>query len=285
MALPLSAEAADYAWPVVRVIDGDTVVVDASADLPPELAELRVRLRNVDTPETGHRAGCDAEREAAARATTFVGELLDAAVSAVVHDPEWGKWGGRVVADVVLDDEYSLAELVVDYGHGRPYDSGKRAGWCDQAPADTAAERTDCAAIADDDERLACYDRAPRAAAVETVPPDLAGEFARYVIEPCFTTIVREGLVDAQLVAGLGEQEAVARMKSIAGPKIAALAPDLERTVAGRPRALRHKFYDAFKAICLDDFRRGVPPERWCRTAPAWECAYSLLKEFEAGRE
>ena len=55
-AAPVAGNAADYAWPVVRVIDGDTIVVDASADLPPELADLRVRLRGVDAPEKGHRA-------------------------------------------------------------------------------------------------------------------------------------------------------------------------------------------------------------------------------------
>ena len=54
LAAPLSA--ADYSWPVVRVVDGDTVKVDASADLPPELASLSVRLRGVDTPEKGRRA-------------------------------------------------------------------------------------------------------------------------------------------------------------------------------------------------------------------------------------
>ena len=47
------ARAADYAWPIVRVIDGDTVAVDASVDLPPELADHKVRLRGVDTPEKG----------------------------------------------------------------------------------------------------------------------------------------------------------------------------------------------------------------------------------------
>ena len=48
VALPFSAQAADHVWPVVRVIDGNTIVVDASADMPAEIAELRVRLRGVD---------------------------------------------------------------------------------------------------------------------------------------------------------------------------------------------------------------------------------------------
>ena len=50
-AYTLPAVAADYAWPVVRVVDGDTIQVDASADMPPELSSIRVRLRGADTPE------------------------------------------------------------------------------------------------------------------------------------------------------------------------------------------------------------------------------------------
>ena len=42
-AAPVAGNAADYAWPVLRVIDGDTLAVDASADMPPELAEVRRR--------------------------------------------------------------------------------------------------------------------------------------------------------------------------------------------------------------------------------------------------
>ena len=55
-AFAVPAHAADYVWPVVRVIDGDTIVVDASVDMPAKIAELRVRQRGVDAPETGHRA-------------------------------------------------------------------------------------------------------------------------------------------------------------------------------------------------------------------------------------
>ena len=64
------AGAADYAWPVVRVVDGDTVAVDASEDLPPELADLRVRLRGVDTPEKGGRAKCPTMNANAGQAAT-----------------------------------------------------------------------------------------------------------------------------------------------------------------------------------------------------------------------
>ena len=47
LALALCASGAaadDYEWPVARVIDGATLVVDAGADFPAELAMLTVRL-------------------------------------------------------------------------------------------------------------------------------------------------------------------------------------------------------------------------------------------------
>ena len=125
------ALAADYAWPVVRVIDGDTVAVDASADMPPELADVKVRLKGVDTPEKGGRAKCPIERNAGQAATAFTEKAVANASVVVVRDPEWGKWGGRVVADLVLDDR-SLSASLIEAGHGRAYDGKKRGSWCPQ---------------------------------------------------------------------------------------------------------------------------------------------------------
>ena len=124
------ALAADYEWPVLRVVDGDTVVVDASADLPPELARLSVRLRGVDTPEKGHRAKCESEREAGKAATAFTEAAIAEARQILVRDPKWGKYGGRVLADLILDGR-SLAEELIAARHGRVYDGGRRGSWCD----------------------------------------------------------------------------------------------------------------------------------------------------------
>ena len=116
----------DYAWSVVKVIDGDTVKVDASADMPPQLASILVRLRDVDTPETW-RPKCDSELQAGRAATAFVKHRIAEAERIVVRDPKWGKYGGRVVANLMLDDQ-TLSDLLIKAGHGRPYDGGKRAG-------------------------------------------------------------------------------------------------------------------------------------------------------------
>ena len=127
LAAPLPA--ADYSWPVVRVVDGDTVKVDAGADLPPELASLSVRLRGVDTPEKGRRAKCEAERQAGRAATAFTEAAVAGAGSILVRDPAWGKWGGRVIADLILDGR-SLSAVLLETGHGRAYGGGRRGSWC-----------------------------------------------------------------------------------------------------------------------------------------------------------
>ncbi len=126
-------QAADYSWPVVRVVDGDTVKVDASADLPPELASLSIRLRGVDTPEKGGRAKCETERQAGRAATAFTEAAVGKAKTAVVRDPKWGKWGGRVIADLVLDGK-PLSSTLIEAGHGRAYDGGRRKAWCRNEP-------------------------------------------------------------------------------------------------------------------------------------------------------
>lgn len=80
------AGAADYAWPVVWVIDGDTVAVDASADMPAELSGIRVRLRGIDTPET-RGAKCAAERAAGEAATAFTKAAPTGAGTVIVRNP------------------------------------------------------------------------------------------------------------------------------------------------------------------------------------------------------
>ena len=113
----------------VRVVDGDTLKTDAGADMPASLAMLSVRIRGVDTPET-HRPKCDAERRAGRAATAFVKAAVARARVVVIRNPKWGRYGGRVVADVDIDGR-SLAALLIANGLGRPYDGGRRKGWCE----------------------------------------------------------------------------------------------------------------------------------------------------------
>ena len=42
---------------------------------------------------------------------------------------------GRALADVTLEDGTSVAELMMEAGLARPYEGGRRAGWCDREAA------------------------------------------------------------------------------------------------------------------------------------------------------
>ncbi len=65
-------ELSKYDFKVLRVIDGDTIDIDAQF-LPPELGKhLKLRVYGVDTPEKGHQAKCNEERRKAQTATEFV---------------------------------------------------------------------------------------------------------------------------------------------------------------------------------------------------------------------
>ena len=117
-----------FRWQVIGIKDGDTLTVNLPG-LPPSLNPVAVRLRSVDTPESGGRAKCASERKLAERATRFTREAIAAAKTIEFGQPSWDKYGGRVDADVWVDDEL-LSEQLIAAGLARRYDGGKRDGWC-----------------------------------------------------------------------------------------------------------------------------------------------------------
>ena len=69
---------AQYEHGLLRVIDGDTLVISATYVPPPLRPELLLRICGIDTPERGWQADCQYERARADRATAFVQDLLSA---------------------------------------------------------------------------------------------------------------------------------------------------------------------------------------------------------------
>lgn len=110
----------------VSCYDGDTCRFEVVI-WPGLTVHTAVRLRGVDAPEI--RGQCDEEKAQAAAARDFVSERLEAAERITLLDVEPGKYAGRVVADLVIDGVH-VAELLIAEGLARPYDGGKRAGWC-----------------------------------------------------------------------------------------------------------------------------------------------------------
>lgn len=111
---------------IVDVIDGDTLNLRARVWLGMRVETL-VRVAGVDAPEM--RGHCEAERRAARRARQRLAALVRQGV--VLRDVTHGKYAGRVVARVLLPDGRDVARVLIDEGLGRPYDGGRRKGWCD----------------------------------------------------------------------------------------------------------------------------------------------------------
>jgi endonuclease YncB( thermonuclease family) len=132
MIASLPAIAACYDWPLREhrgnyAYDGDTIYV-AIPGLPDEIANMSVRVRGVDTPEM--RGQCESEKQLAQMARDYARQRLKAAKSVQFCEPEWGRYGGRVVASVRIDGSPLDLELI-NQGLARPYDGKtKRQPWC-----------------------------------------------------------------------------------------------------------------------------------------------------------
>jgi micrococcal nuclease len=114
---------------VIRVLDGDTIEIDAPF-LPVELRQvLKLRILDVDTPEKGSLAKCDRERKLSEAATNFTRRVVFSATKHQVIFVKWDKYGGRVLGDVLLDGQ-SLKKMLLDSKHARLYDGKRKASWC-----------------------------------------------------------------------------------------------------------------------------------------------------------
>lgn len=111
---------------VVRVIDGDTF--EARVHLWPGLdMTTRVRLRGIDAPET-NAACADEARMASAATDALRTQLADGDVTIFNIGPD--KYNGRVVADAATRRTLSISQALLAAGHARPYQGGRRGGWC-----------------------------------------------------------------------------------------------------------------------------------------------------------
>jgi endonuclease YncB( thermonuclease family) len=115
---PIAASGQAVHW---RVIDGDTFEDLDTRD--------RYRLENIDTPETGPRASCSAERELGDRATQRARAFITTAARLEVRRTGRVDRYDRIIAFVSVDGR-DLGELMIAEGLARPW-RGRREPWCD----------------------------------------------------------------------------------------------------------------------------------------------------------
>jgi len=107
---------------VVRVIDGDTLEVDAHP-WPGHAVRVSVRLRGIDTPE--RRSRCADQRAAAQLARNELERLLAGFSTVELINVSGGKYYGRVLADLKAGTR-DVASAMLASGLARPYQGGKR---------------------------------------------------------------------------------------------------------------------------------------------------------------
>jgi endonuclease YncB( thermonuclease family) len=120
---------ATYDAQIVRVSDGDTIVIAAPFLPAPLKPELAVRIFGVDTPEKGHRAQCPQENARGLAATEFTKAAIANSRQRQVTLYAWDKFGGRVLGDIILDGK-SLRQGLIANGFAREYFGEAKTSWC-----------------------------------------------------------------------------------------------------------------------------------------------------------
>ena len=136
VALPLFAfaqktpQGVTYDAQILKVNDGDTVVIAAPFLPAPLKPQLAVRVFGVDTPEKGFRAKCEAENQRGLAASEFTKNAVAKSVKRQVILYDWDKFGGRVLGDIILDGQ-SLRAMLIKNGYAREYYGEAKQSWCD----------------------------------------------------------------------------------------------------------------------------------------------------------
>jgi endonuclease YncB( thermonuclease family) len=126
---PKEPVGATYDAQIIRITDGDTIVISAPFLPAPLKPELAVRIYGVDTPEKGHRAQCPQEAQRAEMASAWTTQLIRSAPRHQVILYKWDKFGGRVIGDIVVNGQ-SVRRGLIANGHAREYYGDAKVSWC-----------------------------------------------------------------------------------------------------------------------------------------------------------
>ena len=129
LAQKMPKNSATYDAQIIRVSDGDTIVIAAPFLPAPLKPELAVRIYGVDTPEKGHRAQCPKENERALVASKYTSQLIAQGGKIQVTLYAWDKFGGRVLGDITVNGQSVRAGLIQN-GLAREYYGDAKQSWC-----------------------------------------------------------------------------------------------------------------------------------------------------------
>ena len=114
----------EYRVKIVKVVDGDTVDVDIDLGFGIWMKNERVRLFGIDTPESRTRDLEEKKYGKAAKA--YLVDKLNAGTPILKTFKDGvGKYG-RILGEIMIDDETSVNKMLVENGHAVEYFGGKR---------------------------------------------------------------------------------------------------------------------------------------------------------------
>jgi len=115
-----------YRAQVLEIIDGDTFRARIQVWLGQEVETL-VRLDGVDAPEL--HGACSREKELARQAKARLENLIGAKTVSL-RDVRYGKYAGRVLAQVGEGKTEDISALLSAENLAVAYHGGKRGSWC-----------------------------------------------------------------------------------------------------------------------------------------------------------
>ena len=128
VALPQASQAAEQERPRIEVVDGDSIAVDG----------VEWRLIGFDTPEIG-RAQCEGERRTGLLAKRRLRQMLDEARAAgtaiTVEDSGERDRYKRPLGTLRIAGRDVGEQLVAEL-YARPYNGGRKKGWCSRDSRD-----------------------------------------------------------------------------------------------------------------------------------------------------
>lgn len=111
---------------IIRVIDGDTLLIEAEWVPNPLPKQIYLRVYGIDTPEL--KAKCQRERQMAHLAKEFT-QTFTSGQNISIDYISWDKYGGRILG-IVRAGSLDLAAQLMEAGLARPYDGKLKKSWC-----------------------------------------------------------------------------------------------------------------------------------------------------------
>lgn len=115
----------EYRCTLRRVVDGDTIDVDVDLGFKVTLSNERIRLQGINTPES--RTKNKEEKILGLAAKARIKELLPKKFVVKTIKDGKGKFG-RILG-IPFVDGVNICNKMIEEGHARKYDGGKKIPW------------------------------------------------------------------------------------------------------------------------------------------------------------